>query len=92
MLKKVGETESGQDVVSGVFQAFATHGVPLSILFQGLEDHGLIVSWPHFWESAQKDGWTIRTMMGTVGGAVGDVHGAKYREEWERRLSFLMRN
>jgi alanyl-tRNA synthetase len=77
-IKIVGKTEDGRNVVSGLFRIFDTRGLPLEVLFDQCEEHGMVPSWRHFYEEARSYGWKHKTIMSRLTGALTDIYGEEY--------------
>lgn len=65
---------------------FDSHGIPLDIIVDRFNEHGLIVDWLDFWDDAMKQGWKPDRTLSKLRAVVGDVYGPVWASEWERRL------
>ena len=75
MLAKVGETETGLAVVSGVFRFYETHGLPLDILLDALRMKGAIPCWISFYREALVAGMKHDRIIAKLREAISDVFG-----------------
>lgn len=86
----VGKTEEGKYVMDGVFHLYASRGLPLPILFMGLQDNNMIPSPIHFYEDAVENGWKHKTIFDRLEEAYQDSYGNKFWKEVEQRLMFYI--
>jgi len=89
-MNAVGKTEDGRIVMGGVFHMYASRGLPLPILFMGLQDNNMIPSPIHFYEDAEENGWKHKTIMDRLEEAYSDSYGNKFWKEVEKRLYFYL--
>lgn len=87
---QTGITTDGKPVVAGVFKLMSTHGLPLEFILEELKRRGLVTDWVDFVVKARADGWKDRTIVSRVEAAVGDVFGARYRQEFMTLLNALL--
>lgn len=86
----VGKTEDNKVVVDGIFHMYASRGLPLPVIFMGLQDNNMVPSPIHFYEDAIENGWNIKTVMDRLEEAYQDSYGDKFWKEVERRLYFYI--
>lgn len=89
-LKVVGKTTDGKFVVEGMFRLVDTHGIPLEVVVDVINDHGLVPSWTDFYDRSIKAGWNPTSTYQKLVMVVGDVYGPEYRVEWERRMKLYI--
>ena len=65
-LKKVGETEDGKDVVSGVFFLRDTEGFPLDIIALELKEHNMVMALDEYVRDARKAGWKDKRIKNDI--------------------------
>lgn len=85
-MKQSGVTPEGHKVISGVFSLVGTHGLPLELILEDFKEKNRVVDWIDYIRSALKDGGKISNIKARIIAAVGDVYGADYRQEIEKRL------
>ena len=73
-------------MVGNVFHLVETHGIPLEIILQKFEEHKLIIDWIDFYESSQKCGWLIKTVLNKIEVALVDFKGREYADAVMLRL------
>lgn len=78
MIKIVGRTTDGKDVVAGVYRFFETVGLPLDIVFDELRNRNAIPSWLHFYSEAQAAGLSHDRIISKLEEAVLDCYGAEF--------------
>lgn len=91
-MNQVGVTEDDKKVVDGVFHLYASRGLPLPILFMGLQDNDMVPSPIHFYEDATENGWNHKTIFNRLEEAYSDSYGNKFWKEVEKRLMFYIMN
>jgi hypothetical protein len=90
-LEITGKTEDGKLVIGGVFKLLDTHGIPLEITLDKLNESNMICDWIQFWKDGIKAGWPPKRILITLTSVVGDVYGPEFREEWEFRMKAWIR-
>lgn len=58
-----GMTPDGRSVLSGLFPLVGTHGLPLDLLVEELDEQGYVIDMPDFVSSARVDGWKDKTLL-----------------------------
>lgn len=91
LFRKVGETEDGKDVVSGVFQLYATHGVPLDVIFEFLQERKMIPSWIHFCLEAAYEGMSNQAIYARIEESTNGVYEPAFRDVILTRLKNLLK-
>lgn len=84
-----GKTTEGKPVISGVYRAFETHGLPLDLLLEQLNEKGLVPSWPDFYVEALSAGMKHERILSKLEPALLDVYGRDFKNEVIRRLNAL---
>ena len=74
--------------MGGIFPLCDTHGVPLDLIIDKLDQLGFICDWLDFHEHAIAKGWRTDRTISKLGEVVGDIYGSSWREEWEKRMRF----
>jgi alanyl-tRNA synthetase len=69
-----------------VFEFFDTHGLPLDIVLDRLDQTGFVPDWPHLYDRCLKAGWNPTSTWERFRSLVGDVYGPDVRVEWERKM------
>lgn len=85
-LEVVGKTDCDREVFSGVFKLIDTHGLPLTIILDILEQQNKAISIAHFYEEAIKAGWKESTIDAKVFESVLDVHGPERLKEFKLKI------
>ena len=70
-----GITDDGRQVVSGVFELISTHGIPLDVVLEILDRHGMIVDWLEFYRRSLDEGWNPTTTFNKIEASVLDIYG-----------------
>lgn len=78
--QQVGITPENKKVVNGVFDMFATIGLPLDVVFDLLDQRGCIPSWTHFYDDAIKQGWKHETIVNRLRDNIADVYGKEFSD------------
>lgn len=84
-----GITTDGKPVLGQTFHLVGTHGLPLEVIISFFQENDIVIDWPDYVRGALKDGHKPRTIRARIAAAVGDVYGAAYRNEVEKRLDKL---
>ncbi len=82
----VGTTPEGKSVVQGAFYFVETHGIPLDMVIEHLENKNMIIDWCDFYEDALKNNWGVRTIFTKIEMALLDLYGRDYAENVLCRL------
>ena len=86
MLKQVGVTEDGRPVVAGLFRLYETHGLPVSVIFEGVDLNGSVPSWIDFYEEARQAGIKSSRIISMLQSDIADVFGGPFRDVVIERL------
>jgi hypothetical protein len=86
MLKAVGKTEDGRFVLSGVYRAYETLGLPLEIILDEFQKRNVQISWLHFIEESIHAGRKREKVLATCKSVICEVYGHEYYKEWSHRL------
>lgn len=89
MIEIVGKTTDGKLVVSGAYKFFETHGLPLEVVFQLLQDHNAIPCWQSFYREAQTAGMKHDRILAKLEPAIADSYGTKFKDYVLRFLEIL---
>ena len=68
-----------------------THGIPLEIVLDRLDQGGMICDWGDFWGCSMKQGWLPDRTFLKLKMAIGDVYGPEFRVQWEERMQLLIK-
>jgi hypothetical protein len=85
----MGETPEGDKVVSGVFDLFDSHGLPLDVVLDLCNQRGWIPCWNTFYADAKVSGWKHATVMLRLIPVVNDIYGKEVSEVVTQRLGTL---
>lgn len=91
-MKIVGLTEDHKQVVDGIFMLEDTYGLPLQETLENISKLGLVVSWLHFCQDADKAGWTRHKTYTKIRESINDVFGRDYWNKFEPNLSIVLDN
>lgn len=80
------KTPGDKIVISGVFPLVDTHGLPLDMVAEYLNNKDMAVDWLDFYESAMKAGWTEVRALQHIYSAAEDVFGLEFRDNLEKRF------
>lgn len=86
MLTVIGRTEDGRDVLGGLYEMYSTHGIPLDVLVEKLNEQGKVIGWMNYVDSAVKDGISKERACGRAIEACGDALGSEHAEEVKKRF------
>lgn len=86
----IGTTPEGKDVVQGAFYFVETHGIPLDMVIQQLENKNMIIDWCDFYECALENNWGVRTIFSKIEIALFDLYGRDYAENVIKRLHLYL--
>jgi len=87
MLRKVGTTPEGINVVANTFKLFDTRGLPLDIMLDLMRENNMIPDWIDFYQEASASGWKDKTIRLRIHTAVVDIYGEEYGDEVLNRLN-----
>jgi hypothetical protein len=87
----VGKTETGVEIVEGVYRYFETHGIPLDILFSVLRDRNRMPSWLQFYDEARAGGMKHDRILSKLDPAITDVYGSDFKKVVLEKLDQLRR-
>lgn len=80
-------TPEGKSLVKGVYSFYETHGVPLEILFEILDQKNYMPSWLHFYDEARAAGIQHSRVLSWLEPALADIYGRDFKNEVMSRLS-----
>lgn len=80
MLEVTGQTADGRKVVRGVYDFYQTNGVPLDVLFETLQDRGVIPDWMSFMLEAIEAGMKPARIISMLDPAIADSFGSTVRD------------
>lgn len=86
----VGKTDTGIDVIGGVFKMVDTYGIPLEIILIKFKEDGLLVDWCDFIDNALNSNWKISSALTKIEMAVSDIYGRDYSKEVILRLQYYI--
>ena len=89
MFKVVGKTLDGRLVVSGVYRFYETHGMPLDVVFQILQDKQMLPCWISFHREAMAAGMQHDRLIAKLDPALSDSYGSGFRDYVVRGLERL---
>lgn len=75
-----GKTESGQNVVGGLFKFYDTYGLPLTVLFDQLQENNSVMDVIGFYNDAKKAGWKDVKILAQLSEHLADSYGNQYRD------------
>ena len=87
MIRQVGLTPEGVQVVANTFKMFDAYGLPLDIMLDLMKDNNMIPDWIDFCNEAMISGWKNKTIIDRVKDAVETVYGTDFTEEVLSRLN-----
>jgi len=67
-----------------------TYGIPIEIILDRFEQEDLIIDWIDFYESSQKCGWLIKTVLNKIEVALIDIKGKDYTKAVLDRLKYYI--
>jgi len=73
-----------------VFPLVDTHGIPLDLVLDKLQDNRMMPDWLEFYDTATSKGWKPSGVVTKLSEAVGDVYGPEVRVAWEKRFLSLL--
>jgi len=75
----VGKTEDNKEIVAGVFKFYDTYGVPLSFLFDALQENNKVIDIVDFYQFARQAGWKKQRVLSLLSEHLADSYGKDYR-------------
>ena len=90
-LNQVGVTTDGKAVVAGVYEFYETHGLPLDVLFDSLDQKNQIPCWISFYKSASLAGMKHERILSKLEEAISDVYGKEFTDAVIKKLDGLMK-
>ena len=86
-MEYIGKTTDGKVVVSGLFELFSTHGLPLADVFFLCRENGQIPNWIEFYKEVQAGGWSHKTIINRLSDSISDIYGKEFSEVVIQRLN-----
>ncbi len=74
----------------GVFRLADTHGIPLEILVQIIDDRGMVVAWDLFVDDARSHGWQDKTIRRKAIAAIAENFPRDYLVDFTKRLDIYL--
>ena len=90
MLKISGKTEDGRLVVSGVFSFYETQGIHLSVIFDELNNRGMVPDWVALYLETWAVGMMPERVMSMLSESIYDAYGADYRDRVIQTLKTIL--
>lgn len=87
MFTVIGKTKDGRDVIGSVYEAFATHGIPLDVILERVHASGKVVAWLQYVLDAVGAGVPVERACGRAIEACSDVLGSEHAEEVRKRFT-----
>jgi hypothetical protein len=85
-MEVVGRTIDGRLAVAKIARLYFEHGIPLSVVFEGLKMDNMVPSWPHLVAELQENGLTSERISHLLHEHVFEAYGAEVRDHVLRRL------
>ena len=85
----IGEAKDGKQVLSNVFRFYDTVGLPLTVVFQILDDKGFLICWSSFFQDATKAGWKPETILSRLEESIVDVYGKGFWLKVREKLMII---
>lgn len=86
-MRFVGQTECGKLVVAGLGKLYFENGLPLSVLFDGLQRYQLIPSFNHLVSELEENGMKRERIIHLLNEQVFESYGKDFRDEVINRLN-----
>ncbi len=77
MLRFVGKTTDGRDVVAGVFRFRETFGLPLDAIAEALLTVNVVIAWDEYEREALAAGMKLGSIRAQIEAVVSDIYGRK---------------
>ena len=77
-------------IMDGVFDAVATHGIPLEIILSRFQESDYMPDWIAFYRKAINEGWKHDRIILKLEEAIGDVYGPEFKAEWRKRMDDVL--
>lgn len=90
MLQISGKTEDGRLTVSGVFSFYETQGVPLSVIFDELQNRNMVPDWISLYLETWAIGMMPDRVMSFLSESIYDVYGSDYRDQVIETLKTIL--
>lgn len=84
---QVGKTTEGKPVVSGVAKLYYETGLPLSIIFDRLQQKEIVPSWNHLVSELKENGMKHDRIIHLLNEHIFESYGKEYRDEILKRLT-----
>jgi hypothetical protein len=82
----VGKTQCGKLVVSGLGKLYFENGLPLSVLFDGLQRRDLVPSFRHLVTELEQNGMKRERIIHLLNEQIFESYGKEFRDEVIKRL------
>lgn len=86
-MKQIGITTDGKKVISGIAAMYFESGLPLSFVFDKLNENNCIPSWIHLYNEMKNNGMSHKRVIDILSEQVFDVYGKEFRDEVVNRLN-----
>ena len=67
-------------VIGGVYEMYATYGLPLDVVFDGIRTANAVIDWLDFMRDAEKNGMNKSRVLSMIEPPLTDVFGSEYRD------------
>lgn len=83
----VGKTQCGKSVVSGLGKMYFENGLPLSVIFDGLQRRNLVPSFLHLVSELEENGMKRERIVHLLNEQVFESYGKEFRDVVMHRLT-----
>lgn len=90
-LYNAGKTEGDKVVIGGWFYMVTTHGIPMDVVVDQLNQLGYMPDWLDFYFTAISEGWNPKRTIGRLTLVVADVYGQDFQEKWLERFNLKLK-
>lgn len=83
----VGKTSCGKSVVSGLGKMYFENGLPLSVIFDGLQSRNLVPSFLHLVSELEENGMKRERIIHLLNEQVFESYGKEFRDVVIERIT-----
>lgn len=91
IFEQTGITSDNKPIMSGCYQMYQTHGVPLDVIFSYLKDNNYVPDWIDIYKTARLNGVSHERFLSKLEPDIDDSFGPEWTKIVLEKLDFLFK-
>lgn len=85
----IGKTTDNKEVVKEIGRLYFQDGIPLSLIFEGLSNRGMMPSWMDLYVEMKENGMTHKRIIHLLHEQIFEHYGSSFRDVVIKRLEAI---